>query len=298
MLKRIRELVIPPAWTDVWISPYTRGHLQATGIDAMGRKQYLYHPQWQAMQQERKFERMLDFARQLPSLRRQIKKDLRKKTLNKARVTALALQLMEATLIRPGNARYRQEYNSYGLSTLYQRHVQIQGSRIFFRFRGKKGVQQKVSCSDRQLARQLKQVMELPGQSLFHYTGAKGEVRTLDSGDINAYLKACCKASYTAKDYRTWYASVWAFCILESMGPFDKPEEGKRRIREAVTRVAGKLGNTPAVCRQHYIAGGLLEAYQDKQLFAAFRKRVPASRPMLRLDQAEKRLLKFLDTSV
>lgn len=266
VLERIRKLVIPPAWTEVWICPFPRGHLQATGIDKRGRKQYLYHSDWKRSREETKYDNLLKFGESLPLIRRQLTEDLKKRTLGKEKVIAIALTVMEETFIRVGNSYYQQEYGSHGLTTLRNRHVRINGSTVSFRFKGKKGVLHEIDRQDRRLARLLKKVKELPGQELFQYYGEDETLRSLDSGDINDYLSLCTGCSFTSKDYRTWAGSVHALkAIMECPNP-ESQEECKKRTVEIIGNVAAQLGNTPSVCQKYYIYPPLLDVAGRKKL--------------------------------
>lgn len=214
IIRRIQGLVLPPAWTDVWICPFPNGHLQATGIDALGRKQYRYHARWSATRNEHKFDRLFAFGKKLPLLRKQIINDIRKKSLIREKVTAIALSIMNETFIRTGNTAYEKAYGSYGLTTLKNKHVTINGSQALFRFKGKKGVMHQIALKDASLARLLKNVKELPGQELFQYYDEEGTLHKLDSGDINDYLKEHMDEAFTCKDFRTWAGSVLALRFM------------------------------------------------------------------------------------
>jgi DNA topoisomerase-1 len=262
-LARIRQLVLPPAWEQVWICPYGNGHLQATGIDAMGRKQYRYHNDWMKARNETKYDRLLHFGEKLPRIRRTIKAALRKKQLNKEKVTALALGVMEATLIRVGNSAYEKLYGSHGLTTLRNQHVKINGSSALFRFKGKKGILHKILLRHTSLARLLQKVKDIPGQELFQYYDETGEPRSLDSGDINEYLKTCSGEDFTCKDFRTWAGTVHALNLLADLMPFASLTECRRNVVAIIDGVAGKLGNTRAVCKKYYIHPRLLEIYEQ-----------------------------------
>ncbi len=264
-LGRIQKLVLPPAWENVWICPYPNGHLQATGTDALGRRQYRYHTRWAAMRSETKYNRLLRFGKMLPRIRAQIKKDLRRKELDKARVCAIALRIMEETLMRVGNAEYEKKYHSYGLTTLHNRHVKINGNELFFRFKGKKGVEQKISLRHASLARLLKKVRDIPGQELFQYY-ENGEVKSLDSGELNEYLKNVTDEEFTCKDLRTWAGTLEALHLLAACGPFESQADCKRRIVDVIDNVARKLGNTRAVCKKYYVHPCLFSLYEEEKL--------------------------------
>lgn len=265
VLERIRGLVLPPAWKDVWICPYANGHLQATGTDALGRRQYRYHTRWATARNETKYSRLLQFGKMLPRIRRQINKDLRGRSLNKPRVTAIALRVMEETLMRIGNAEYEKKYQSHGLTTLHNNHVKINGNEAFFRFKGKKGVEHKIVLRHASLARLLKKVKDIPGQELFQYY-EDGEIKSLDSGEVNDYLKACTNEAFTCKDFRTWAGTVQALRLFGACGNFETQAECKKNIVEVIDEVAKKLGNTRAVCKKYYIHPRLFSLYEEGSL--------------------------------
>jgi DNA topoisomerase-1 len=264
-LTRIRGLVLPPAWENVWICPYANGHLQATGTDALGRRQYRYHSTWARVRNETKYDRLLHFGEKLPQLRRHITVALRKKNLDKEKVTAIALSVMQETLIRVGNASYEKLYGSYGLTTLHAQHVKIDGNTAFFKFKGKKGVLQKITLKHAQLAKLLQKVKDIPGQELFQYYEGEDH-KSLDSGDINEYLKLWTGEDYTCKDFRTWSGTVNALNLLADLTPFNSASECKQNLVHIIDSVAGKLGNTRAVCKKYYIHPGILEAYEQCNL--------------------------------
>ncbi|UYQ92695.1 DNA topoisomerase IB [Chitinophaga horti] len=260
-LKRIRGLVLPPAWQDVWICPYANGHLQATGIDTMGRKQYRYHTSWQKVRNETKYDRLYLFGQQLPRIRKQITKDLRRKQLDKQKVIAIALRVMEETLIRVGNASYEKLYGSHGLTTLRNQHVKVAGSTAFFKFKGKKGVMHKIELKHAALTRLLKKVRDIPGHELFQYY--EGDtIHSLDSGEVNEYLKNCTAEEFTCKDFRTWAGTVHALNMMAELAPFETLAECKKNIVGIIDGVACKLGNTRAVCKKYYIHPRLFEMYE------------------------------------
>jgi DNA topoisomerase-1 len=260
-LDRIRTLAIPPAWTDVWICPRADGHLQATGRDARGRKQYRYHARWSACRDSQKFERVLQFARALPGLRRAVQRDLAQPPLSRRRVLATVVRLLETTLIRVGNDEYARLNGSYGLTTLEDRHVDVNGSRIAFRFRAKSGVYQKIDIEDQQLARSVRRCRDLPGQRLFQYLDETGRRLTVESGDVNAYLRELTGRDFTAKDFRTWTATVLAACALRERAHETTATGRKRALVEAIDSVASRLGNTRAVCRKAYIHPAVLDSF-------------------------------------
>ncbi len=265
VLARIRGLVLPPAWKDVWICPYANGHLQATGVDALGRRQYRYHTRWATARNETKYFRLLRFGKMLPRIRRQIAKDLRRRQLDKPRVIAIALRVMEETLMRIGNAEYEKKYQSHGLTTLHNNHVKINGNEAFFRFKGKKGVEHQIRLRHASLARLLKKVRDIPGQELFQYY-ENGEVKSLDSGEVNDYLKACTNEEFTCKDFRTWAGTVQALHLLANCGAFETQAQCKKNVVEVIDTVAKKLGNTRAVCKKYYIHPKLFSLYESGEL--------------------------------
>jgi len=265
-LKRVQGLVLPPAWENVWICPWENRHLQATGIDARGRKQYRYHAHWMKMRNEDKYERLYHFGEKLPLIRRRIKSDLQKKSLGKEKVIAIALSVMEETLIRVGNVSYEKMYGSYGLTTLHNKHVKIKGQKALFQFRGKKGVVHKIELRHSALARLLQKVKEIPGQDLFQYYDESGEHKGIDSGEVNEYLKTCAEDECTCKDFRTWAGSVHALHLLAELEPFASQAECKQNVIGIIEGVARKLGNTRTVCRKYYIHPQLLLSYEQGTL--------------------------------
>lgn len=260
-LGRIRSLAIPPAWTDVWICPSPRGHLQATGRDAKGRKQYRYHPRWAQVRDETKFHRMIPFGEALPRIRRAVARDLARAGLPKAKVLALLVRLLERTRIRVGNEAYRRENRSYGLTTLRDQHVEIDGSRLVFRFRGKSGQRQRVALADGRLARVVRRCRDVPGQELFQFVCDDGSHQPVDSGDVNEYLRGIAGEEFTAKDFRTWAGTLEAALALQEIGPAPTKTQRKKNVVEAVRRTAERLGNRPATCRKYYIHPAVPQAY-------------------------------------
>jgi DNA topoisomerase I len=262
-IRRIRALAIPPAWTAVWICPDPRGHLQATGRDARGRKQYRYHPRWREARDETKYHRMIAFAHALPAIRRRVAADLRGEALAREQVLAAIVSLLEKTLIRVGNGEYAKQNRSFGLTTLKDGHVAVRGARVRFAFRGKSGVEHEVDLEDRRLARIVKACRDLPGYDLFQYVGEEGERHAIDSSDVNAYLRAISGEEFTSKDFRTWAGTVLAAGELTALGACHTQSQVKRNIVQAVASVAKRLGNTRAVCRKCYIHPAVIEAYTD-----------------------------------
>lgn len=260
-LARIRKLVLPPAWTQVWIAPYANAHLQATARDAKGRKQYRYHPKWRALREETKFARMLEFGAALPKLRERVDADLGSRGLTREKILATVVRLLEITLIRVGNEEYAKANRSYGLTTLRNRHVEIHGSELKFEFRGKSGKQHSVGVVDRRIARIIRRCKELPGAELFQYLDDDGQRHSIDSDDVNTYLRDITGADFTAKDFRTWAGSVCALDALLECEPCSCETQLKKTLASVVKTVAEQLGNTPAVCRKHYIHPHLFERF-------------------------------------
>jgi len=262
-LLRIKRLAIPPAWSDVWICPSPTGHIQATGRDARKRKQYRYHERWREIRDENKFDRLINFGKALPKIRRRVNKDLALSGLPREKVLATIVQLLERSFIRVGNEEYARENKSFGLTTMQDRHVDVKGSKLRFRFRGKSGRQHEVDVTDRRIARIVSKLQELPGQSLFQYLDDDGNVRDVSSQDVNDYLREITGEDFTAKDFRTWAGTVLAAIALSAAGVFETKKQAKTNIKHAIGAVAKILGNTPAVCRQCYIHPAVLEAYLD-----------------------------------
>lgn len=299
ILERIRKLVLPPAWEQVWICPYENGHLQAIGVDTKGRRQYRYHTTWQQVRNETKYDRLQHFGEKLPQIRKRIKAGLRKRDMNKEKVLCIALSVLQETWIRVGNSSYEKLYGSYGLTTLRNQHVKINGNTLFFHFKGKKGVEQKITIKHSSLAKLLKKVREIPGQELFQYYDENGEHKSLGSGDINDFLKECTDEDFTCKDFRTWAGSVHALNMLADMEPFDTATACKRNIVSVMDGVACKLGNTRAVCKKYYVHPRLLIAYEEGKL-EPYMQQVRESRNKAgkgELHNDEKVLLKFLKKS-
>jgi DNA topoisomerase-1 len=262
-LQRIRSLAIPPAWTDVWICPHPRGHLQATGRDARGRKQYRYHPRWREVRDEVKYGRLIAFAEALPAIRQRTDADLRKPGLPREKVLAAVVQLLEKTLIRVGNEEYARQNGSVGLTTMKDKHARIKGRSVRFEFRGKSGIEHEIDLDDARLAQVVKACRDLPGYELFQYLDAEGRQQTIDSADVNDYLRQISGQDFTAKDFRTWAGTVLAAQALAGVAGFRSSAEAKRNIVKAIESVAKRLGNTKAVCRKCYIHPAILDAYMD-----------------------------------
>lgn len=265
-LRRIKALAIPPAWTEVWICPYENGHIQATGRDEQGRKQYRYHPRWRETRDAAKFGHMVEFARTLPRIREQVERDLGRPGLSREKVLATVVRLLETTLIRVGNDDYAKQNGSYGLTTLRNKHVEVEGSKLRFSFKGKSGKNWQLQVTDRRIARILRECQELPGQELFQYIDDEGERRTIDSGDVNDYLRDISGEDVTAKDFRTWAGTVLAALALHEFERFDTQAAAKRNVKQAIEQVSARLGNTPTICRKCYVHPGVLDLYMDGDL--------------------------------
>jgi DNA topoisomerase-1 len=265
-LARIRSLAIPPAYTDVWICPFPNGHIQATGRDARGRKQYRYHPRWRETRDATKYEHMAEFAAALPAIRARVAADLRRSGLPREKVLATVVRLLETTLIRVGNDDYAKENGSFGLTTLKNRHVAVKGDTLRFAFKGKSGKTWRLGIADRRVAKVVRACQDLPGQDLFAYPEEDGTLRHVSSGDVNDYLREITGKDITAKDFRTWAGTVLAALALREFEGFDTEAAAKRNIRAAIERVAARLGNTPTVCRKCYVHPDLLEGYMAGKL--------------------------------
>jgi DNA topoisomerase I len=276
-LKRIRALVLPPAWKEVWICPYPRGHIQATGRDDRGRKQYRYHDEWAEARGQQKFSRTLAFARALPKVRLAVEDDLRGKPLARRTVLATVVRLLETTLIRVGNREYAQTNKSYGLTTMRTKHVEVNGTRLHFDFVGKGGKRHVLEVSHPRIARIVRSLQELPGQELFQYVDESGERQTVDSTDVNDYLRELSGDDFTAKDFRTWAGTVLAAWALSEFEKIDSRAAARRNITAAIKRVAAQLGNTPAVCRSSYIHPEILTCYVDGSLIEHLRGEIKAT---------------------
>ena len=275
-LARIRKLAIPPAYRDVWICPDPDGHLQATGRDAKGRKQYRYHRRWTELREGTKFGRMLDFCRALPALRERVTADLGRRGLPREKVLAAVVRLLETTLIRVGNETYARENQSYGLTTLRDGHTEIEGSEVRFSFKGKSGKEWNVALRDRRLARVVAACRDVAGDELFQYLDSDGQRHAVTSGDVNAYLREATGADFTAKDFRTWAGTVLAAMALGEFEAFDSTTGAKRNITRAIEQVATRLGNTPSVCRKSYVHPEILDAYLEGDLLESLKREVEA----------------------
>ena len=278
---RLEALVIPPAWTDVWICLDPNGHIQATGRDAQGRKQYIYHADWGAVRNQVKFSRIVSFAESLPDLRMRVDQDLRLRNLSREKVVAIVVRLLEETLIRIGNLEYARNNGSFGLTTLHDEHLKVSGSTLYFEFNGKSGKQHEIAVQDRRLAAMVKRCQDLPGQHLFQYLDGEGNCcQAITSGDVNEYLRRVTGKDFTAKDFRTWGGTLYAAIELFRLGPAASERDAQHKIVQAVKQVAKILGNTTTICRQYYIHPAVFEAFQDESLFptmqSALDGRLPA----------------------
>jgi DNA topoisomerase I len=265
-IRRIRSLAIPPAWTDVWISPFPDGHIQATGRDARGRKQYRYHARFREIRDSTKYERVIMFARSLPALRKKVKAHMSLAGLPRGKVIATVVHLLDKTLIRVGNEDYARQNKSYGLTTLKNRHAEIDGTEVRFHFVGKSRKQWTTKIRDRRVAKIIRECQELPGQDLLQYRTTTGEIQGISSNDVNIYLKDVTGKEITAKDFRTWAGTVLTAIALRKIEAFDSEARAKKNVRAAIEHVARQLGNTPAICRKCYVHPEILDAYMDGTL--------------------------------
>ncbi|AWI26931.1 DNA topoisomerase IB [Flavobacterium pallidum] len=290
VLERFKKLVIPPAWENVWISPYENGHLQVTGIDAKGRKQYRYHANWNKIRNQSKFHRLQNFAAALPLIREQVEADLNRKGLPYEKVVALVVKLIELTNIRIGNDAYKKLYGSFGLTTLQDKHVKFDKSNIYFQFVGKKGVKHKIGLKSVKLLNLVKKCRDIPGQDLFQYYDDDGNHHVIGSADINGYLKNITQQDFTAKDFRLWAGSVNALCAFQSIGEPKNDTDCKRKIVEVMDSVAQKLGNTRSVCRKYYVHPTVIAAYEKGSIW----KYKPITKPSS-LNEEERILINLLE---
>ena len=293
-LSRIKQLVIPPAWEKVWICSLTNGHLQATGIDAKGRKQYLYHRAWSDFRNQTKFYQLLAFGKKLPSIREQLEKDLAKPGLPLEKLLAAVVMIMQQTSIRVGNSMYEKLYGSFGLTTLKDKHVKVNGNSVKFCFKGKKGVYHEVDLKSARLARIIKQCKDIPGKELFQYYDVEGEKRSLDSGMVNEYIRNICCDNFTTKDFRTWTGTVYTIEALKELGCCETDAEAKKKIMQALDIVAKRLGNTRTVCKKYYVHPVILEMFTNKQLDALFQNEKDEN--FEKLSEAENILMKILES--
>ncbi len=295
-IERIKHIGIPPAWTDVWISPTARGHIQATGRDAKGRKQYRYHPRWREVRDENKYHRMVDFGESLPGIRERTAHDLALPGLPREKVLATIVQLLDTTLVRIGNEEYARENESFGLTTLREDHVEVEGATVHFDFKGKSGKEHVIDVKNRKLASIVRRLHELPGQEVFQYVDAHGTRHAIQSEDVNEYLREITGHDFTAKDFRTWGGTVIAARELTTLGVFESVTQGKKNVTQAIKTAAEHLGNTPAICKKSYVNPQLLEAYLEGTLLRAMldlaRQTIPETWQKLHPDEIE--VLAFL----
>ena len=293
-LERFRSLVVPPAWKDVWICPDPRGHLQATGRDVRGRKQYRYHPKWRQVRDETKYDRMIGFAQALARIRQRTARDMRRVGMPREKVLATVVQLLEKTLIRVGNDEYAKQNRSFGLTTLRDGHVEVRAGKVRFTFRGKSGVEHEIDLEDRRLAKIVKACRDIPGYDLFQYIDEQGARCTVGSSDVNAYLKEITGEDYTSKDFRTWAGTVLAAQMLREIGSSKTQAERKKNMVSAVESVAKKLGNTKAVCRKCYIHPAIFDAYVDGSMTKVVLQRAKRVRAANELSEGEAAVLSLL----
>jgi DNA topoisomerase I len=295
-LLRIRALVIPPAWTDVWICTSPKGHIQAIGRDARGRKQYRYHPRWRASRDEAKYGRMVAFGRTLPKIRARVEEDLARPGLPREKVLAAVVRLLERTLIRVGNEEYARANRSFGLTTLRSHHVDVAGPKIRFQFRGKSGKQHAIGIQDRELSRIVRRCQELPGQELFQYLDPAGHRRSVKSEDVNRYLRAITGQPFTAKDFRTWGGTVRAAFALAACEPVSALNKARKNVVKAIEEVSRRLGNTPSICRKCYVHPTVIDSYMEGVLVEALgRRRRPSGRGLAGLSAHESAVLRLLE---
>ncbi len=296
ILARIKALAIPPAWTDVWICRLSYGHLQASGRDARGRKQYRYHARWRQVRDEAKYERMLGFGAALPRIREHVEEDLRLPGLSREKVLAIVTRLLETTFIRVGNEEYARTNRSFGLTTLKDRHVRIEGSRIRFRFRGKSGKEHEITLANRRIARLVKRCQDLPGQDLFQYIDENRQPQPIDSGDVNAYIRDIAADDFTAKDFRTWAGTLLAARHLDEYQAVESPAAAKAACTDTIAGVARRLGNTPAICRKCYIHPAILAAFLDEKQLDLWKKISGTVKERDGLSRLEVAVLQYLAT--
>jgi DNA topoisomerase I len=297
VIVRIKSLAIPPAWTDVWICPQENGHLQATGRDARGRKQYRYHPRWREARDENKYGKMIAFGCALPAIRKRVESDLAKPGLSREKVLATVVKLLETTLIRVGNEEYARTNDSFGLTTMEDQHAEVRGAKVRFNFKGKSGKFHEINLHDRRLARIVRRCQDLPGQQLFQYLDQDGNANDITSADVNAYLREITGEDFTAKDFRTWAGTVLAAIALREYEAFTSKKDATRNLREAVERVAERLGNTPSICRKCYVHPVVFESYLDGTLVSLLQQKIQKARVAAdEIDADEEAVMNLLET--
>ena len=294
VLARIKSLAIPPAWTEVWICRLSHGHLQASGRDARGRKQYRYHARWRKVRDECKFDRMLQFGEALPRIRKRVEEDLRLTRLSREKVLAIVVRLLETTFIRVGNEEYARTNKSFGLTTLKDRHVKVKGAKIVFRFRGKSGKEHQITLANRKLARLVKSCQDLPGQDLFQFIDDDGQPQPIDSGDVNEYIRQIAAEDFTAKDFRTWAGTLLAAQRLDDYPSVESAAGGKAACVSAVADVAASLGNTPTICRKCYIHPEILAAFLEERKLTRWKRALAAAAARSDRPRHELALLRYL----
>ena len=295
-LERIRKLAIPPAWTNVWICPKENGHIQATGFDVRNRKQYRYHPFWHTLRNETKFHRLYEFGKLLPSLRLKLEEDFSKKELCQEKVLATVISLMERTYIRIGSNDYEKLYGSYGLTTLKDKHVKVEGNKILFSFKGKKGIDHDISLRNSRLAKAVKACRDIPGKELFQYYTEDGSKSSIDSGSVNSYIKEATGGDFTAKDFRTWAGTLNILRAFKAMGQSGSEADAKKNIVAALDEVSKKLGNTRTVCKKYYVHPGIIRLYEEMGLEKYLKELDNIEKPddLSGLTSEEKVLMKIL----
>lgn len=293
-LERIKNLVIPPAWKEVWIAPFSNGHLQATGIDEKRRKQYIYHEDWKKISQENKFSKMIDFGLNLPKIRSKITYDMQSKEMSKQKILSTIIWLLEHTFVRVGNEEYQKENDSYGLTTLRNKHAQVKTGEVIFRFRGKHGVENIIEVTNPTVVKTIKKCIELPGYELFQYIDEDNQRHVIDSQDVNDFLQEVTKDDFTAKDFRTWGATTLSSGIFYKKGQAENPQEVKKNVIETVKKVAQHLNNTVSVCRNYYIHPTVIQTYSKKLLVPHFESHKNKKPTIKGLSWSEEALIKLL----
>jgi DNA topoisomerase-1 len=295
---RIKRLAIPPAWTDVWICPSPNCHIQATGRDARRRKQYRYHERWREVRDENKYEKMVLFGQAISKIRKRVDADLSLPGLPRTKILATVVQLLERTFIRVGNEEYARDNKSFGLTTMRDQHVEVKGSKLRFRFRGKSGIRHEVDVTDRRMAKIVAKLQDLPGQELFQYVDEEGEIHDITSQDVNDYLHEITNEDFTAKDFRTWAGTVMAAIALQAVGGFETKKQAKANIKNAISAVSKLLGNTPAICRKCYVHPAVLETYLSGNAIEGLKQRTKDALESEAIDlrEGEAAILKFLQT--